>query len=815
MGLVSNPTFTDTVNQQFFIEALRGPQQPISYLDSFPDAVYTKAIDSVLVTFLYALLGPTGVGQIHKEYLEARLAVEDAGLSTVSLDALYTNPFAFARLAEETYNVDADSIALTADQRAQILAQDASFRNRAQTFFKGIRAGGTPLGISLAAKSGLNHPVDIIENYKFLYDQYGDDKLNLKQFGSTNSLSEIIVLPRQDIPRTSRQTVALSGNPVSGYFTLTYPGGSDYRMTVITTINGSSTVSVSNSALTPIGSWISITSAAGAGAISASPNPTTFAQVASVIDSRTITVVIPPGITGAGNPLLMTSNGSFWAYVGNGRTIRIPYNATSDLIQQALWSLPVIGVGNVLVSGGPLPNHPVDIVFTGNLADSPVPSIRVNSGTDLISGIGGPGVAAPRLPVMVDISGSSINVTAQVIIDQISDVGDTRPTTIAPVNQHAMEVAIDQIRPVTSFVTVQPAQSITVRHPIGNTFSSGSLTQILRYVTGSKFIVWPTRDGTHWIEAGVEHEAPHPIHIDTHHYQAFHDISNVIAYTEGALNDAYYSNPSGGPNQPIEIRYYDTMVGRYSDTQIALTPILGHYRNDTTQYSASYVKAVTPEPLIITDTILNTGLINDKYPVDYLSLPGIPRRPTQSLFYASAERTGGVDYLEIDLGNIEAVNYIYFEATRKPYLIDVAYDVADMTPIRKFIPAPFVPASIAPSVTSLSYTSAHTNPWEPVTLNVTNSLRSMIYTRHIRLGFTRNPAHSPYVTEDNKVIPYGIEIRNLRIGRNISYSGVGSQANPVNYAVTGRGIDDRAVVGSASITFNNNVPQLIVPPSLY
>lgn len=141
MTVVSTPTITSTINQSYFIEALTGSQQPTSYLDIFPDAVYTKAIDSLLVKFLYALMGPVGVGGLRQEYLEERLQFEMANLQGSDLDSLYSNAFAFARLAEETYEIDASAALLPAAQQAQILAQDASFRNRAIDFLKGARAG--------------------------------------------------------------------------------------------------------------------------------------------------------------------------------------------------------------------------------------------------------------------------------------------------------------------------------------------------------------------------------------------------------------------------------------------------------------------------------------------------------------------------------------------------------------------------------------------------------------------------------------------------------------------------------------------------
>jgi hypothetical protein len=147
-------------------------------------------------------------------------------------------------------------------------------------------------------------------------------------------------------------------------------------------------------------------------------------------------------------------------------------------------------------------------------------------------------------------------------------------------------------------------------------------------------------------------------------------------------------------------------------------------------------------------------------------LPGIPQLPTSGTFWSSAERSAGVDYLEIDLGSVQAINYIYFEATSKPYVIDVAYDTLDLTPQRRFVAASL--SQQQHSVTNLSYTNAVTNPWTPVTINVLNAMGQQIFSRYIRLGFTRNPGNTPYVNDQNMVYPYSIEVRNLRIGRVVS-----------------------------------------------
>lgn len=752
------PVFSDIVDQQFFIEALGGSQQPVSYLDRFPDTVYSKAIDSVLVTFLYALLGPAGAGSLRESYLEARLQFENAGLATSDLDAAYSNPFAFARAALETYTVDASASLLPSQTRAQILSADSSFRNRAVQYFKAIRAGGTLQGLSLAAQSGLNHPVDVIENYRALFDQYTDMPLGLPYMGTTSNLSEVIIVPRQDIPQNAAQTIVLNGEPTSGWFTLSVPLGPNYRTIKTTVTNGSTTVTVPNSARTPVGTYLTI----------ATISNYTYAQVGSIVSPTSVSLVSPPQTTG--QSLTAMTSGTYTAYVGNAQTVPLPYNASYSAIQAALWALPVIGPGNVQLTGGPLPDRPVEVDFTNALADQPIPQILVNSAPDIVVGIGGANAVAPLVSELSDVTKNPLTISSTVTVDRVGTSADSQTATIPPQNQHNMEVALDRIRPVTSIITTQPAQAVTQRQKTNTIFAGSSYTEVLRYETGKSAIRWPAIDQTHWIEGGKEHEAPHPVGDLNQHYQGFHNVSAVTAYTEGALGDAGYGS---GATQ-VSTQYWNTMIGVYSQNQIALYPFLDTYQDPNAQFSPTQALAASPDPLVITDNVNGGGVINGVYPVDYLAVSGVPQLSSTPTFWASAERapvdasTPSADYLEIDLGTVQAINYIYFEATNKPYLISASYDMLDQSPARNFIPVTPMPATIAPSVSNLVYDATQTNPWSVVELHFTNALNQMVFTRFIRLEFTRNPVGTPFQTSTGQFLQYSIEVRNVRLGRNLA-----------------------------------------------
>src|SRR5208282_3274650 len=130
---IQTPTLTGVINQQFFIEPLGGPQHPISYLEDFPESLYNTSINSNLVALMYALLGPAGLGTIKRNWLEARLDIEEHGLRTVNLDELYANPLGFARFAEESYELDPEGL-LTNEQWEAIIASDAQYKSRAINF---------------------------------------------------------------------------------------------------------------------------------------------------------------------------------------------------------------------------------------------------------------------------------------------------------------------------------------------------------------------------------------------------------------------------------------------------------------------------------------------------------------------------------------------------------------------------------------------------------------------------------------------------------------------------------------------------------
>lgn len=656
---VTSPDFTGTVDQQFFLAPLGGPQHPQTYLERFPEEIYNKGIDSHLVKYMYALLGPAGVGWLRKNYLEARLKLEDYGIETFDLDGFYGDPLSFPRILEEVYDQDPGGL-IPRDRWEEIRAKDAKYRNRAIDYVNGARAGNTPFGMRLVARSGLGHEVEIIENYRYIYDQLSDDRLGLVNFGSTDSTEEMIVVPRRELPQSEVQILEVQGVATGGTFTLFFPMGNE----------------VANS------------------------------------------------------------------------TAPIAYNASRSTIQSFLESIPTIGVGNVVVRGGPLPSQPIEIAFTRKLAFRNVPQLQISNSLT--------GTTVVTMTLRTDRDGT----------DQTDEI-----VALSDLDKHHLKEALSRIKPVTTIVSFAQSKGLTTRQTWNSAFAGSVYNEVVRYVTGQAGINWPTINGTNWIEGGTEHEGPRSLNDLKQHYQGFHNIASVTSYTELALADPNYAT-----DVAELIGFRNEHIGNFSNYQKALYPVLttpqGINASQEYQFTADKALADYAEPLTVNATTnssgTNTQLINGIYPTTYQTLPGVPDvRYKEEQFYASIERPEGQDYIEIDLGQPQAVNFLYMDITRKPYDVSIDYEILDLAPSRAWAPVVF--DSDHPAPTHIGYESGTTNPWINTNYHFTNSLGQMIYTRFIRLKFARRPdINSPFVASDGTKLPYSIEIRNLRVGRNIS-----------------------------------------------
>ncbi len=634
---VTTPIQVERIDQRYLIEALGGPQNVQTYLDYFPDELYDKSLDSHLVRFLYVMLGPSGLGSLRKNHLRARLKTEAANLELYDLDTFYGAPFQFGRLPDETYRLNPSNFLSQAEWES-IRAKDARYRNRILDFFAGGRAGNTPLGMYFVARSGLGHEVEVVENYRALFDEHSDDPLGFPYVGKTRLTNEIIVIPRPETPKAEVQELMIVGSPTGGNFRLT---------------------------------------------------------------------------------------------IGADQTSLIPWNATALQVEQAL-SL-IINISYVIIEGGPLPNQVVSLKFIGPLAGS-----RTNLGSvNLLTGGSSP----------------QIIITPITTYDANADIHhiDAR-------SQYHLQSALDRIKPVTIIPTFFEGKSTHSRANWTEAAASSEFDEMLKYVTGSGAIRWPPRDELRWVEQGVEHQAPHVYNDLQYHYKAFHRITAIDAYNETAEDDAAYLDDSWAS---VKQRYRSEHSGSFESHHAAL---FSYLRNETRELTARMALADYEELLTFDQVGENTGpLINGIYPVEYTTLPGAPEiRYLTNNFWASVERTKGAEFLEIDLGIPQAVNYLTFKIPYKPIDIAISYDLLGLGGNRSWWPV-----TVNHTISDRLFNQERTDQyrWRNSQFFISNGKSEMLYTRYLRIKFTRRIEPFFLVSSTGTQYPWSIDVRDLRVGR--------------------------------------------------
>jgi hypothetical protein len=178
------------------IEPLGGPLSVDALMDRFPEALYQQGRDTHLYRFISALCGDAGAALLQKPLYALRLRNEAELIDFSNLDAFYTAHFRFRRLADEIYSVDPSTDSLTVDEWDDVQAKDQSYRSRMLDFFAATRLGNSPAGMTYAARSATGIDTDVIEHYRYIFDQFSDDPLGVLPAGVTLSTSEFVVAPR-------------------------------------------------------------------------------------------------------------------------------------------------------------------------------------------------------------------------------------------------------------------------------------------------------------------------------------------------------------------------------------------------------------------------------------------------------------------------------------------------------------------------------------------------------------------------------------------------------------------------------------------
>lgn len=124
-----------------------------SRLRHFPEGLYNLRPQSHLTRFLKALLGDSGVGQLRKRILMARLWSILSTTHFYDLDRFYGAIFGVPRNPDEILPIDPMTELATPDGWDEIMSFDARYRERLMKLAKAIPLGGTPQGMQLIAEA--------------------------------------------------------------------------------------------------------------------------------------------------------------------------------------------------------------------------------------------------------------------------------------------------------------------------------------------------------------------------------------------------------------------------------------------------------------------------------------------------------------------------------------------------------------------------------------------------------------------------------------------------------------------------------------
>ena len=640
-------------------------------------------------------------------------------MSTLNLEAFYGDPFAFIRSIEEFPGGDPTGM-LTNGLWEEILSQNASYANRAIDFLHGVRFGNNPRGLRLIAKSGIGQTCEVIENYKYLFDSHSDDPVGLTYYGQTLSTEELVVVPNNEISNTQVQTIAMNLVNTDSYsqaFGLYFNGA--YAPQLSTSVYpfqfnyGPIAFGFNPAHIIQATAYVNINIT--------SPGTSTFGGT-TVTSGQYVRLAFQDGSSGA--------NG---IYVFHGpssaMTLATVLWADAPTVQEQLQFLANIG-NNVTVTGGPYLvsgnvyyDQPYVITFTNVMSNQPLPVIEVVAPN-------------PSLAIPAFSDGTFEITTSTGYLPGADEI-----LNIPQSDLYLLQTAMDEIKSVTTIPTVHPFTSIFAKQAWNNVYASTEQTTVVRYVTGRTDINWPTPDSFHWIVGGVEEEAPRVESDPQHDYEGYHTVTTITSSS----------------NQ----------VGAYPATQQLLYPVLSGINDNLLSFTPNY--ALSPSPggptdWYITQVGLPTtgngpiGIVDGIYPWDYIQLTGVIVNPQPTYWWSSQQGISGSEWLMVDFGEIQAINYLDFETTLKPYSTVISYDVANQSTGPVFAPVTPNLNYSYPDIMIANYNSHQ--PWETLSFYFSNGVDPVIFTRYVMIEFTRGQAPAAYGTSG-----WSIDIRNLRIGR--------------------------------------------------
>lgn len=137
-------------------------------LEHLDPTLYDLRDESHLVRFLKALLGDSGVGQIRKRYLIARLQTVMASTHFYDLDGFYGALFGAGRRQSEQLPVNPMVSTATPDEWDDMTAADAAFRERVSALARALPMAGTVAGLQQAAEALTGVPCEVYESWRLI-----------------------------------------------------------------------------------------------------------------------------------------------------------------------------------------------------------------------------------------------------------------------------------------------------------------------------------------------------------------------------------------------------------------------------------------------------------------------------------------------------------------------------------------------------------------------------------------------------------------------------------------------------------------------
>lgn len=435
-----------------------------------------------------------------------------------------------------------------------------------------------------------------------------------------------------------------------------------------------------------------------------SPNEFIVLPQAEISSTQVIELTIQGSVTGGtinfgfgrGNQPTIIPQNSTWTT--QSTTYPVSPNASINNIANALAQIPNIGAGNANVSGNP--GGPFYISFQGDIDVNSIQLLNVYNnlqGTNVT-------IYLNTLYGFLDANQEIINITSQ--------------------DAYTLFSALDNIRPVNTFVTVSPNSGVYNQVLWNNVYGSSEYSEVLRFVTGNASITWPSNAvlAQYWIQSSQEIQAPRIFKDVYYNYQGWHNITGITSSTIGTTA----IQPS--PNQLGAIQTYP--------------PI---------QAVANYA-----EPLFITSSESGStqgidSYLNRIYPIEYENIPGAPSINYTQQYWLSQPGTG-TEWLIIELGTPQAMNYLTFDIIQNPIQVDVFYDTFDHPTEMNFVQI----TPILPYFNVLTATTTN-NPIASMALTFSNSLQEIIFSRRLQILFTRLNGYAGT-----------IQVANLRVGRNVA-----------------------------------------------